>query len=529
MENTDKSAAPAGGGGAKEKLEKQARQLAYDVRYKVRGALKAQSGGKSDPATVKKAYMAQLGKSPSNPAVKTRAKQMLMGEDYINLDKVVAEGVASAMYKVFVEHHQKDGEGNTIPHEEINEDETKEKTYKVRVTDKESGNSYVRNASRSKIAELRNNPNISSVEMTEYGEVTKSEKAKGSKTASVKAGKGVDYDGDGKVESGSKEHAGVVHNAIQKKKGGTPDGKDTRKETYSWKEAFSGLIEKKSEEEDKKITGKGVNNAKLIKVFPDEVKEGYDKKKDSDCVSKSEKNEHNCAKKVCHEKYGIGNCIPEQHTILEDGTVSHYDVEFEEYIVENCPVEDLEILVTEMHSHSAKKKVSEDYDTAVKTKNEQDPNGKAKKEEDEDGRSMYTKWNLVKNRLRAMGLKMSHEPEGETIEEAERTLASRMDRKSKLYDKTTKKAMKFARDEGEASGHARFNMSRLGREKDKLAAKRREANEAYDNTKSPDYDKKKKALAKKHGGADKVKGHPQYESTVQTALDSLDSIPAKKN
>ena len=39
-----------------------------------------------------------------------------------------------------------------------------------------------------------------------------------------------DYDGDGKVESGSKEHAGVVHNAIQKKKGGTPDGKDTRTE-----------------------------------------------------------------------------------------------------------------------------------------------------------------------------------------------------------------------------------------------------------------------------------------------------------
>ena len=69
-------------------------------------------------------------------------------------------------------------------------------------------------------------------------------------------------------------------------------------------------------------------------------------------------------------------------------------------------------------------------------------------------------------------------PEGETIEEAERTLASRMDRKSKLYDKTVKKAMNFARDEGEASGHARFNMSRLGREKDKLAAKRREANES---------------------------------------------------
>ena len=33
----------------------------------------------------------------------------------------------------------------------------------------------------------------------------------------------------------------------------------------------------------------------------------------------------------------------------------------------------------------------------------------------------------------------------------------------------------------------------------------------YDNTKSPDYEKKKKALAKKHGGAKNIKGHPQYE------------------
>lgn len=39
-----------------------------------------------------------------------------------------------------------------------------------------------------------------------------------------------DYDGDGKVESGSKEHAGAVHNAIQRKKGLKPDGQDTRKE-----------------------------------------------------------------------------------------------------------------------------------------------------------------------------------------------------------------------------------------------------------------------------------------------------------
>ena len=38
--------------------------------------------------------------------------------------------------------------------------------------------------------------------------------------------------------------------------------------------------------------------------------------------------------------------------------------------------------------------------------------------EEEDPRSMKTKINLVKNKLRAMGLKMSYEPEGEFVDEA---------------------------------------------------------------------------------------------------------------
>jgi len=77
-----------------------------------------------------------------------------------------------------------------------------------------------------------------------------------------------------------------------------------------------------------------------------EVVEGYGKKK---------KKGHDCASKVKHEEFGIGYCIKGQHTILEDGTVGHYDVEFEEYIVENCPVEELEILVSEMHMHKEMK------------------------------------------------------------------------------------------------------------------------------------------------------------------------------
>ena len=93
--------------GAKEKVEKQARQLAYDVRYKTKQAMSQKSGGKMDPAQVQKAYMSQLAKSPAPPAVKARAKQMLMGENYINVGKLIADNAASALYKVFVEHHQK--------------------------------------------------------------------------------------------------------------------------------------------------------------------------------------------------------------------------------------------------------------------------------------------------------------------------------------------------------------------------------------------------------------------------------------
>ena len=46
------------------------------------------------------------------------------------------------------------------------------------------------------------------------------------------------------------------------------------KEEYSWRDGFSELIEKKNKEE-KKLTGEGVDNKKLIKVFPDDVKEMY--------------------------------------------------------------------------------------------------------------------------------------------------------------------------------------------------------------------------------------------------------------
>ena len=261
----DKPIASTPATGAKEKIEKQARQLAYDVRYKTKQSLSAKSGGKMDPAAVRKAYMTQLGKSPAAPAVKARAKQMLMGEDYINVQELVLEATTSVIKKVFGEKLDPVGKEDG----DINNDGKKDKTdkylqnrrdaigkaikskggdagekkYKVKVTDKGTGNSYVRMATRAKIAELRANSNIASVEMTGHGE-----------PSSLKS---ENYDLD--------------------------------------------LIEKE-DTKDKKITGKGVDNKKLIKVFPDEVTEAMDDKDKDPQLAAKEKKANMAKKQVLMKK-----------------------------------------------------------------------------------------------------------------------------------------------------------------------------------------------------------------------------------
>ena len=63
QQSAQQSTAPQGqgAGGAQDKVRKQARQLAYDVRYKVKQGFK--DGQKTDPASLKRAFLSQLGKS----------------------------------------------------------------------------------------------------------------------------------------------------------------------------------------------------------------------------------------------------------------------------------------------------------------------------------------------------------------------------------------------------------------------------------------------------------------------------------
>ena len=407
----DKPAASAPTG-AKEKVDKQARQLAYDTRYKVRQAMKAKSGGQVDPATVKKAYAAQLAKSPAAPAVKARAKQMLLGEDYINAKTLATESAVSALYKVFVEHHQKDKDGNTIPHEdELNESD--EKTFKIRVTDKKTGKSYVRMASRTKIAELRANSNVSSVEMTGYGEPAKSEKYKGKSTAATKSGKGLDpvgkedsdIDNDGDVDKSDKylhKRRKAIGKAI------------AAKEDYNWQNGFAELIEKKDKE--KKITGEGVNNKKLIKVFP--VGEQMEEPKDKQLDQKEKK--ANMAKKQVLQKklqavrMGAGSDIQASHELegdqLDELKLSPKEKEGLNKTVRNATNN----ASRKIGLNVAKARRFDDYkmkkeEVEMKPEMDTKPKSKEEKKEEDDPRSMPTKVNLAKNKLRAMGLNMGYQ------------------------------------------------------------------------------------------------------------------------
>ena len=106
------------GSGAADKIRKSARQLAYDVRYKVKQGFK--DGQKADPVSLKRAYLSQLGKSPAPGNVKQLAKKMLVGEEYDFVD--VSNSISKLVNKAFIEHHKKDKDGNEIPHgDEINE------------------------------------------------------------------------------------------------------------------------------------------------------------------------------------------------------------------------------------------------------------------------------------------------------------------------------------------------------------------------------------------------------------------------
>lgn len=218
--------------GGEKTPEQRIRQAVYDIRYRARRErlplrtaysqyMQNSSMGEQEKAEVrKKLFGAEGGSGGGSPA--GGAGSSMRAEDFEHdIKESATDAMAKALYQVFVKKPS-----DTVTEDSLQEmknefNKTAEgRKYKVRVHDKESGVTYVRYATRQKISELR--ARGLDVEMTEYGDPYEGEKAK------------KDYDGDGKIESPAKEHAGAVHNAIQRKKGGIPDGKDTSsvKESY---------------------------------------------------------------------------------------------------------------------------------------------------------------------------------------------------------------------------------------------------------------------------------------------------------
>lgn len=78
--------------------------------------------------------------------------------------------------------------------------------------------------------------------------------------------------------------------------------------------------------------------------------EGVIVEKKKDCVKKEKKTVHNCAKKVCSEQWGVGECIYGEHAIPDAaGHVAWYDVMFEHGIEKGVDVTTLEVLEEGMH------------------------------------------------------------------------------------------------------------------------------------------------------------------------------------
>lgn len=171
-------------GDAAASIEKKARQLVYDSRYEVKKML---AGKKADAVAQERMVLERIAKSTAIPAVKARARQMVskkaaVAEDFIpTIQDAAANNVAEAMFKVFVE-----GVEEVIPDYLEELAGLDDKKYKIRVTDPKTGNSYVRYGTREKITQLRSKG--LKVELTEYGEPREGERKRGEETARATGG-----------------------------------------------------------------------------------------------------------------------------------------------------------------------------------------------------------------------------------------------------------------------------------------------------------------------------------------------------
>ena len=415
-------------------LEQQASQLTSDIKYKARQKMKGTSGSSMSPGQVQQLYRQLLGSSSAPGGVKAIVKKKLFKEQ-------IDTGVVS------VSEHVKDS--SSYVYSRVFS-EAEERKFVVRVTDRETGNTTYRKADRAKISELRANKNISSVEITGRKEVDDAYKGDPKPNYGGKKAK-KDYDGDGKVESGSKEHAGAVHNAIQRKKGGVADGKDTRKEEYIDEAPYQvmgspdGKKEKKigkpvksrkyadsraAELADTHKTTGGQYRSKYVEEVIYEKDDNGEKKLD---VMKKGKNNVKINPSLGESIRAELDLLKAQRIAEQDASMKQQDDEKKkEQLADQQKKKDKQMKLRIIQSKKRALMGGAEITASHKLEGDTIAEGEAcmnsKEGEDcpvhgkddcsmEDPRSMPTKINLAKNKLRAMGLKMSYDMQGEMVDE----------------------------------------------------------------------------------------------------------------
>ena len=254
------------GGDSDEASAKRISQAVYDIRYRA----------KKDKITLQAAFSSYMGNSNLNPAERKIVKERLFGKqgggvkEQVSLESIdwATTDISKALYKTFVEKKEDNTEIELAYLKQL--DESEERKYKIRVTDK-NGKAYVRYATREKITALRGNNNIKSVEMTEHGSVVGGERNKGKQTAAAKGGgkkldpvgkedKDIDNDGD---HDKSDKYLLKRRAAI---------GKSIRTRAESFLADATITTEPKNKT---KVTGEGVDNYKsgAVKVAPDTKEE----------------------------------------------------------------------------------------------------------------------------------------------------------------------------------------------------------------------------------------------------------------
>jgi hypothetical protein len=385
--------------------EQRAKQAVYDIRYRAR----------REDIPLRQAYSQYMQNSSMGGQEQTIVKAKLFGkegggmkaEDFNPIFKDAAsDNVAKALFKVFVEGKEQEPISLTYV-EEL--DSAEHRKYKVRVTDKNTKRSYVRMATREKINQLRANPNIESVEMTQYGEPYEGERKKGSQTAKVAAGKGLDPVGqeDGDVDNdGDKDKSDKY---LMKRRGAIGNAIATRKEEF--------IHEAETEDSNPD------SNSKEIDVMPKGEKNKV-------CVSPEQGKglmAHNELEGELIAETGYSKFLKKVHS-LQEKAVSQNQQQAAGAALgakrgKTDPSE-LKGAAREMYDSMTEKQLRDFAKTKhkglpEKVEEEIECGSDDDKKKEIDPRQLKTIKSRMKTTLGLMGIKASYEPEGEVVSEEE--------------------------------------------------------------------------------------------------------------